>query len=68
MFIRLRVMLLRAIRKRIRSVIAKGPRYRFPAKIDFQKCREKVAASLNEYCNRWCEREHVECDDLKNWK
>ena len=23
---------------------------------------------LNEYCNRWCKREHVECDALKDWK
>ena len=36
--------------------------------IDFQKCREKIAASLNEYCNRWCKREHVEGDALKDWK
>ena len=35
---------------------------------DFQKCREKIAASLNEYCNRWCKREHVECDALKDRK
>ena len=27
---------------RIRSIIAKGPKYRFPAKIDFQKCRKKL--------------------------
>ena len=36
--------------------------------IDFQKCLEKIAASLNEYCNRWCKREHVEGDALKDWK
>ena len=29
--------------------------------IDFQKCREKIAGSLNEFCNRWC-------DALKDWK
>ena len=34
--------------------------------IDFQKCREKIAASLNEYCKRWCKRVHVECDALKD--
>ena len=28
----------------------------------------KIAASLNEFCNRWCKREHVECDALKDWK
>ena len=53
---------------RIRLIIAKGPKYRFPAKIDFQKCREKIGASVNEYCNRCCKRNHVECDALKDWK
>ena len=28
----------------------------------------KIAGSLNEFCNRWCKREHVECDALKDWK
>ena len=36
--------------------------------IDFQKCREKIAGSLNEFCNRWCKRERVECDALKDRK
>ena len=36
--------------------------------IDFQKCRKKIAISLNEFCNRWFKREHVECDALKDWK
>ena len=36
--------------------------------IDFQKCQVKSAASLNEFCNCWCKREHVECDALKVWK
>ena len=36
--------------------------------IDFQKCREKIAGSLNEFCNCWCKRAHVECDALKDWK
>ena len=39
----------------------------FPVQIDFQKCR-KIAASLNEFCNRWCKRKSVECDALKDWK
>ena len=34
--------------------------------IDFQKCREKIAAPLNEFCNRLCKREHVECNALKD--
>ena len=36
-------------------------------RIDFQKCNEKIAASLTEYCNRWSKREHVECDALEDW-
>ena len=36
--------------------------------IDFLKCREKIAGSLNEFCSRWCKRQHVECDALKDWK
>ena len=36
--------------------------------IDFQKCREKIAGTLYEFCNRWCKREPVECDALKDWK
>ena len=40
----------------------------FLRKLEFQKCREKNAASLNEYCNRWCKREHVVSDALKVWK
>ena len=47
---------------------SEGPKYRFPVQIDFQKCHEKIAGSLNEFCNHWCKREHVECDALKDWK
>ena len=68
MFIRLRAYLRIISDSRIRSIIAKGPKYKFPVRIDFQKCREKIAASLNEFCNRWCKREHIECDALKDWK
>ena len=53
---------------RIRSVISKGPKYRFPAHIDFNKCRETIASALNVYCTRWCKRKHVESNALNNWK
>ena len=52
----------------IRSVISKGPKYRFPAHIDFNKCRKTIASALNDYCTRWCKREHVESTALNNWK
>ena len=49
-------------------IIAKGPKYWFPVQIDCKTCREKIAGSLNEFCNRWYKREHVECNALKKWK
>ena len=53
---------------RIRNIISKGPKYRFPSNIDFNKCREEIAAALNEFGNRWCKREYVEHKALKEWK
>ena len=52
---------------RIRSIISKGPKYRFPTHIDLKKCREAIAGDLNDYCTRWCKREHVESNALNNW-
>ena len=37
----------------IRNIISKGPQYRFPSNIDFPKCRREIAASLNDFHNRW---------------
>ena len=43
-------------------------KYKFPSNIDFSKCRREFAASLNDFSNRWCKRENVEPDALKEWK
>ena len=51
---------------RVRTIISKGPKYRFPSNIDFPKCRREIAASLNDFSNRWCKRANVEPDALKN--
>ena len=53
---------------RIRSIISKGPKFRLPSQIDFNKCKEEIAVALNESCKRWCRREKVECNALNNWK
>ena len=29
---------------RVRNIISKGPKYRFPSNIDFPKCRRGIAA------------------------
>ena len=33
--------------------------------IDFKSCREEIAGALQEFCNRWCKREHKA---LNSWK
>ena len=53
---------------RIRYIVSKGPKYRFPSRIDFKKCREEIASALNDFGTRWCKREYVEPNALKEWK
>ena len=53
---------------RTRYIVSKGPKYRFPSRIDFKKCREETASALNDFGNRWCKREYVEPNALKEWK
>ena len=50
---------------RVRNIISKGPKYRFPSNIDFYKFRREIAASLNGFSNRWCKQENVEPDAFK---
>ena len=45
-------------------MVSKGPKYRFPSRIDFKKCREQKASALNDFGNRWCKREYVEPNAL----
>ena len=49
---------------RVRNMISKGPKYRFPSNIDFPKCRRETTASLNCFSKR----ENVELDTFKEWK
>ena len=37
---------------RIRYIVSKGPKYRFPSRINFKKCREEIASALNDFGNR----------------
>ena len=50
------------------NIISKGPNKRFHSNIDFSKCRREIAASSNDFSNRWCKRENVKPDALKEWK
>ena len=53
---------------RIWSIICKGPKYRLLLPIDFETCCEEIAGALQEFCNRWCKREHIESNALNSWK
>ena len=53
---------------RVRNIISKGPKYRFPSNIYFHKCHMEIAASLDDFSNCLCKRENVEPDALKQWK
>ena len=53
---------------RVRNIISKGPKYRIPSNIDFPKCHSKIAASLNDFSNRWCNRENVEPNAMNELK
>ena len=33
---------------RIRKIVSKGPKYRFPSYINVDKCREEIASALND--------------------
>ena len=52
---------------RFRNIVSKGPKYRFPSHIDFDRCREEIASALNDFGTRWCKRESVECNAFKEW-
>ena len=53
---------------RVPNIISKGPKYRFSSNIDFPKCRREIAASLNDFSNRWCKRENFKPHASKEWK
>ena len=53
---------------RVHNIISKSPKHRFSSNINFHKCHRQIAASLNDLSNRWCKRETVEPDALKEWK
>ena len=54
--------------KKVRNIVSKGPKYRFPSGIDFTECREKIAQALNSFGDQWSKRERVGKNALKAWK
>lgn len=54
--------------KRIRNLLTKGPKYRLPSLIDFDKCKIEIAEALDSYCRQWCGREGADSNSLSNWQ
>ena len=54
--------------KHLRSLLTKGPKYRLPDLIDFDKCRIQIAEAIQSFAKRWCGREHAEPRALSEWK
>ena len=40
----------------------------FALPTDFKYCREEIAGALQEFCNHWYKREHVESNALNSLK
>ena len=54
---------------RIRYKVSKGPKIQVSFSYRFKKkCREEIASASNDFGNRWCKREYVEPNALKEWK
>ena len=51
-----------------RKSIRTGCLYKATCAFALARVHNDYLGSLNEFCNRWCKREHVECDALKDWK
>ena len=37
---------------RISNIVSKGPKYRFPSRIDFNRYREEITSAFNDFGNR----------------
>ena len=39
-----------------------------PSLIDFDACRTHIAEAIQEFCIKWCRREHADVIALSGWK
>ena len=53
---------------KLRDLIAKGPKYREPCKVDWDKNLSLLCEVVDQYALQWAEREMVELSVLSSWK
>ena len=53
---------------KLRDLIAKGPKYREPYKVDWDKNLSLLCEAVDQYALQWTKREMVELSVLSSWK
>ena len=53
---------------KLRDLIAKGPKYREPCKVDWDKNLSLLCEAVDQYALQWAKREIVELSVLPSWK
>ena len=53
---------------KLRELVAKGPKYREPNKINWQSTETMVSNSIDLYEEQWSKREQVDVKYLSEWK
>ena len=53
---------------KLRDLIAKGPKYREPYKVDWDKNLSLLCEAVDQYALQWAKRETVELSVLSSWK
>ena len=53
---------------KLRELVAKGPKYREPNKINWQSTETMISNSIDLYVEQWSKREQVDLKYLSEWK
>ena len=53
---------------KLRELVAKGPKYREPNKINWQSTETMISNSIDLYMEQWSKREQVDLKYLSEWK
>ena len=53
---------------KLRELVAKGPKYQEPNKINWQSTETMVSNSIDLYAEQWSKREQVDLKYLSEWK
>ena len=53
---------------KLRELVAKGPNYREPNKINWQSTETMVSNSIDLYAEQWSKQEQVDLKYLSEWK